>query len=109
MAIISVGGKDFDIPQLAVRQNRIIDPLIINLIPILSAWTKDKNLNIGSKEYDDLLTIAFTAITKAKPDFKKEEFEELHITLPELITAFSTIAQQTGIFTRGTPGEAKAG
>ena len=110
MAEISLGGRKFDIPALAVKQNRIIDPLIISLLPIFSTWSTDKTSigKIGSEQYEALLTIAYTAITRALPAFKKEEFEDLPITLPELIFAFTTIAQQTGVFARGAPGEAKA-
>jgi hypothetical protein len=110
MASISLGGKDWEIPQLAVKQNRIVDPLIISLLPVFSTWTTDKNsiTKIGKEQYDALLTIAYTAITRAKPDFKLAEFEELPVTLPELIFAFTVIAQQTGVFARGTPGEAPA-
>ena len=110
MANITLGGRSFEIPPLAVKQNRIIDPLIISLLPVFSNWSTDKASisKIEQKQYDDLLTIAYTAITRALPSFKKEEFEELPVTLPELIFAFTTIAQQTGVFARGTPGEAPA-
>ena len=110
MAEIKLGGQTFDIPALAVKQNRVIDPIIIQLLPIFANWATDKTSisRIGQEQYDGLLTIAFTAITRAKPDFKRAEFEELPITLPELIFAFTTIAQQTGVFQRGVPGEAPA-
>jgi hypothetical protein len=110
MAEIKLAGRTFDIPALAVKQNRVIDPAIISLLPIFANWTTDKNSigKIGSEQYEALLTIAYTAITRALPQFKKEEFDELPITLPELIFAFTTIAQQTGVFARGVPGEAPA-
>lgn len=110
MAEIKLGGSSFDIPALAVKQNRICDPLIISLLPIFSNWSTDKASigKIGQEQYDALLTIAYTAITRALPAFTRAEFEDLPITLPELVFAFTTIAQQTGVFARGVPGEAPA-
>jgi hypothetical protein len=52
------------------------------------------------------LEIAFQAILRANPDIKRDEFFDMAITMPELITAFTIVAQQTGIFTRDSPGEA---
>lgn len=112
MAEISIGGKQWQVPQLAIKQNRIIDPLVLALLPIFYTWKSDPATisKIGREQYDSLLTIVYTAITRAKPDFTLQQFEDLPATLPELINAFSIIAQQTGIFAKAdTPGEVKAG
>lgn len=110
---VSLGGKQWVIPQLAAKQNKIIDPLILSLLPIFSALTNGNRAaiaGIDAVKYNDLLTIAFTAVTRATPNLKRDEFEDLPITLPELIAAFNVIAEQTGVFVRAEPsGEAMAG
>jgi hypothetical protein len=110
--IITIGGKSWPVPVLAARQNRIIDPLILSLLPIFSQWQTDKTAaltKLGAKEYDALIEIAFQAIRRAAPEVTRDQFLDLPVTLPELVSAFSVIAQQTGVFARSEPGEAQAG
>jgi hypothetical protein len=110
--VVLLGGKSWPVPVLAAKQNRLIDPLILSLIPVFAQWQTDKAgalTKLGEKEYDALVEIAFQAIRRAAPDVKRDEFMDLPVTLPELIAAFSVIAQQTGVFARSTPGEAMAG
>jgi hypothetical protein len=111
-ATISLGGSSWSVPPLAVKQNKIVDPLIISLLPIFSKWKEDPGSisKIGHEQYENLITIAYTAITRAKPEFTRAQFDDLPVTLPELIAAFSIVAQQTGIFAKATSsGEATAG
>ena len=105
---VTLGGKQWPVPKLAVKQNKIIDPLILGFLPVFAEWTSDRASalsKIDGPKYNDLLNIAYVAIRKAS-DIKRDDFEELPITLPELIAAFGIIAQQTGIFQRAEPGEA---
>jgi hypothetical protein len=98
--------------MLAARQNRIIDPLILSLLTLFGEWQTDRAaalLKIGAPQYEALQEIAFQAILRAHPELTREQFLDLPVTLPELLTAFSTIAQQTGVFRRAAPGEAEAG
>ncbi len=109
-AAITLGGKMWQVPVLTARQNKVIDPLILGLLPIFSEWQHDKAAalsRLGSEQYDSLLEIAFVAIRRAHPDLTHEKFLDLPVTLPELITAFSAIAQQTGVFQKA-PAEAVA-
>ncbi|HEX3747592.1 MAG TPA: hypothetical protein VHW09_26840 [Bryobacteraceae bacterium] len=106
---VSLGGKDWPIPLMAARQNRVIDPLILNLLPLFAELQVNKAAGmakLGTKEYDALQDIALHAIRRARPETTKDQFLDLPITLPELVAAFPIIAQQTGIFKRGEPGEA---
>lgn len=109
---VFLGGKKWSVPMLAARQNKIIDPLILGLLPVFAQWQTDKKatlLQLGTQQYDALLEIAFIAIGRVHTELTREQFLDLPITLTELIAAFSVIAQQTGIFARGAPGEVLAG
>jgi hypothetical protein len=111
-AQVILAGKPWPVPLLAARQNKIIDPLILSLLPIFVQWQSDKAAalaQLGQTQYDALLEIAFVALKRAHPQLVREQFLDMPITLPELIAAFSIIAQQTGVFARGAPGEAEAG
>ncbi len=96
---VSLGGKFWPIPVLAAKQNKIIDPLILSLLPIFACWQTDKTAalaTLGQVQYDALLEIAFQAVRYAHQDISREQF----LDLPELIAAFSIIAQQTGVFAK---------
>jgi hypothetical protein len=108
---VSLGGREWPVPVLAAKQNRVIDPLILSLLPVFKLWQTDRAsalAKITGSEYDKLLDICLHAIRRANPDLTKDQFLDLSITLPELVAAFPVIAQQTGIFKRGEPGEATA-
>jgi hypothetical protein len=111
---IILGGKKWLIPLLSAKQNKLIDPLILSLLPVFSQWESHKSeaiSKLGSEQYNALLEIAFQAIRRAQPDETREQFMERPVTLPELVAAFPIIAQQTGIFQKTSPamGEAVAG
>lgn len=113
MSVI-IGGKLWPVPVLAARQNKIIDPLILGLLPIFAQWQDNREealKKIGREQYDALLEISFVAISCIHRDLSREQFLDLPVTLPELIAAFSIIAQQTGVFQKSSgedavPGEA---
>ena len=39
---VIIGGKPWPVPVLAAKQNRIIDPLILGLLPVFAAWQDDR-------------------------------------------------------------------
>jgi hypothetical protein len=107
---VALGGKTWSIPQLAAKQNKIIDPLIMVMLPIFAELNVDKTAaltKIVTTQYDNLLDVAFHAIRRAKPETTREQFLDLPVTLPELIAAFSVIVKQTGMFAPAQSGEAR--
>lgn len=109
---VTLGGLQWAVPMLSARQNRIIDPLILSLLPIFAKWQTDKALalsNISAPQYEALQEIALQGIRQARPEITRDQFLDLPVTLPELIAAFSVIAQQTGVFARTDSGEVQAG
>lgn len=105
---VMLGGKKWEIPMLSARQNRVVDPLILGLLPLFAAWQQDKAMAIGmlsQQQYEALQEIAYQGIARGKPEVSRDSFLDLPVTLPELVTAFAVVAEQTGIFSRGEPGE----
>lgn len=106
---IKLGGRSWPVPVLAARQNRIIDPLIVSLLPVFQEWEAGKAQTLskfGPAQYEALQEIAFQALRRAHPELTRDQFLDLPVTLPELVAAFAVIAQQTGVFERAEPGEA---
>ena len=108
---VSLGGKEWPVPLLAARQNKIIDPLILGLLPIFAEWQTNRAVALAKltgEEYDKLQEICYQALRRAHPEFTRDQFLDMPVSLPELIAAFPIIAQQTGVFARVAPGEAPA-
>jgi hypothetical protein len=122
---IRLAGKDWEIPVLAIRQNRIAAPAIMELLPVFarigtaraSADTDPlwfSKLRLSTAEYDLLCDAIFAALGRAYPTMTRSEFDTMPAQLEELLAAFPIVAQQTGIFKpapTGAPpqGEAPAG
>lgn len=106
---VIIGGKKWQIPMLSARQNRVVDPLILGLLPLFATWQSDKVAAIGmlsQPQYEALQEIAYQGISRGQPQVSRDAFLDLPVSLPELVTAFAVVAEQTGIFSRGDPGEA---
>lgn len=90
---VSLGGKDWAIPELAVKQ-------IMRLIPAMGRLQK-----IGATGFDALAEeevariydVAFIGLSRAYPDLTRELFDELPIKIHEIMAAIPTIARQAGL------------
>jgi hypothetical protein len=108
---VALGGQLWPVPPLAARHNKIVDPLILSLLPLFAEWDTDRAgalAKLGSAHYESLQEISFQGLKRAHPQLTRDQFLDLPITLPELVAAFAIIAKQTGIFERAGPGEASA-
>jgi hypothetical protein len=112
---VTLAGKEFPIPLLVPRQNRIVIPKLIDLMKGFTEGGALSAINITMKlttqQYDDLSEIIWVALTRATPTLTKDDFLDMPIDLMELIAAMDIVAQQCGVMKRagGTkPGEAKA-
>ncbi|MGH6889803.1 MAG: hypothetical protein ACREHF_11520 [Rhizomicrobium sp.] len=112
---IRLAGRDWPVPALAPRQNRLVVPALFELVPkILRA--RDEAAGTGetghfaglagyldTRAYDRLTEIAFLALTRAHPDLSRTEFDDMPIDTLELIAAVRTIAAQAGLLRRESP------
>lgn len=88
------------VPMLSARQNRLIDPLMIRLLPLFTQKAEKGVPSLSNEDYESLQEIIFQAISKASPDLTREQFLELPVTLAEMMTALPIIAEQTGLFAK---------
>lgn len=122
--VVKLAGLDFPIPVLAIKQNRIVVPGLMKLAPFLvkfgelaataktianpdgdPAWWH--KIEIETHQLDLMSDIVYSACTRAKPGFGRGEFDNMPITLMELIEAIGVIGAQTGMMGRrreGVPG-----
>lgn len=134
--IISLGGRDFHIPPLAVKQNRVVVGGLKTIMPMLAAFEKfaveakaaAADGKIDSAEagfamlasfpvedgaFDALASIVYAALTRAYPSLSKAEFDDMPLGVDELLMAVPVIMAQSFAFARRggaqpeQPGEAK--
>lgn len=109
---IRLARRDWPVPVLAPRQNRIVVPALLELIPKIlrardeaAAAVEEGSLAqlaryLDTAAYDQLSEIAHVALTRAHPALARAEFDDLPIDTLELIAAVRTIAVQAGLVRR---------
>jgi hypothetical protein len=103
--IVELGGCEFFIPALALRQARIVVPGLLKLMPRLNAIqariASGDPLGAALLEQDDvelMIDVVHSGLTRAYPDMSREDILDLQAGFAELIAALAVIAKQTGLF-----------
>jgi hypothetical protein len=115
---ITLAGKRWPVPRLAPRQNRVIVPILLRLIPRIikarddAVAAQDSDLVYLSRfvdeaTYGELTTLAYTALTRGNPDLIRHDFDDMPVETLELVAAVFVIARQAGLL-RPTPVRAAA-
>lgn len=106
---ITLAGQEWPVPVLGPRQNRIVGPNLLSLLPKFAGFSakdlKGDAAKIGAllarldtPAYDLLSDAVFFALTKAHPLLTRSMFDDMPIETLELIYALSTLAKQSGLF-----------
>ncbi len=93
--IITLAGREWFVPVLAMRQNRIVVPALMRLLPVLGAIESSPTA-LSADALESLITIAHAALTRAYPSLTMEDFLDLTISPLELIAAINIIGRQAG-------------
>lgn len=102
---VTLAGKQWPIPLLAVRQLRVIrEPLIAfnsRIVANAKNGQVDSFVSLSSEEYDRfLIQPVYVALTRAHKDMKLDEFLDMPITDGELVAAWFVVRNQSGIFVK---------
>jgi len=110
--VITIGGQEFFVPTLALRQARIVVPGLLKLMPRLAAI--QERIGAGDVlgavllEKDDvelMLDLVHCGLTRAYPELERDHLLDLQAGLSDLVAALGVIARQTGLF---SPAEASS-
>jgi hypothetical protein len=103
--IVELGGCEFFIPALALRQSRIVVPGLLKLMPRLNAIqariVSGDPLGAALLEQDDvelMIDVVHSGLTRAYPELTRETVLDLQASFAELIATLAVIARQTGLF-----------
>jgi hypothetical protein len=113
---VTLAGKAWPIPELAIRQLRVVRRPLIDLTDAIAATesetTGQRVMKLSAPQYADLVEIVYQGLTRAHPKLAREEFLDMAATDLELFLAFLVIRDQSGLFVAkpagaeaGTPGE----
>ena len=106
---ITLAGREWAVPRLAPRQNRIVVPALLELVPKILAARDDADAAgakggfatlaryLDTNSYDTLATLVFTALTRAHPNLARDEFDDMAIDTFDLIAAVAPIARAAGL------------
>lgn len=105
VARITLGGVQWPVPKLAIKQLKIIMPL---LLPFMSAERSLNALMFTAKDIDDLATIAHAALSRGHA-ITREEVEDLAASPYDLLGMLLVVAQQTGMMKPAPAGGSPPG
>lgn len=101
-ATIVLAGREYAIPQLAIRQNRHVEVLAARhrdyYVRAYKANGELMLLDLTEGEATDFSEIVYWALTRALPTLTKEQFEAMPITMTEVMTALPACLVQSGLF-----------
>jgi hypothetical protein len=103
--VIVIAGKEWHVPLLSPKQNRIIVPALLDVVPriIQMGAPADPSKQTGepvrldTPTYDRLTDIVFHALTRAHPELTRADFDDMAIDTAELFAAVNVIARQAGL------------
>lgn len=100
---IRLAGQDYPVKPLVVKQLRVVVPALMRLrLARLDSITQE--------QFDDLVEIAFQAVSSSQPTLTRDAFTDLPIRAMELMNAIPVVAKQSGMVgEESPPGEAAAG
>lgn len=114
-AVITLAGREFFVPFLALRQARIVVPGLLKLMPRFNAIqarvADGEALGVALLERDDvelMIDVVHAGLTRAYPELSRDDVLDLDAGFSELIAALAVIAKQTGLFAAAesaAPGE----
>ena len=114
LPIVTLAGKEYRVPLLVPRQQRIVLPAIMRSGESIGVFIKALETS-SAKEfpldaYDDLLSVAFWgAMWPNDKTMTRDFILEIPVTFAELVKAFMVVQVQTGLYAKvEQSGEAQA-
>ncbi|HXY57618.1 MAG TPA: hypothetical protein VEH76_03465 [Methylocystis sp.] len=107
--VVTLAGREWFVPVLAMRQARVVVPGLLRLMPVLAAMqTGDAAAlaQLSQENFETIVDVVHAALTRAYPALSREAFLDLPASTPELIAALAVVTRQTGFFKPAdAPGE----
>ena len=118
---VTLGGRQWPVPELTIRQLRACRRPIIDLTDALSpvvekgeggeakvvTTTGERVMHLPAEQFDQMCDVVYHGLTRVHPNLTPQEFDALEATDSEIFLAFLVVRRQSGIFVE-TRGDAAA-
>ena len=111
---IEIMGQKWPIPKLAPKQNEVVVPILLEMVPhVIKGMNATEEVNgktvkidpiqslaktLSKENLHDLYTCVYMALTRAHPQLTRDEFDsECELGPLEVIEQIFTVADQTGV------------
>jgi hypothetical protein len=113
---VTLGGRQWPIPELAIRQLRLVRRPLIDLTDQIAATesetTGERVMKLSTAQYEAMVEIVYQGLTRAHPKLTRDEFLDMPATDMEIFQAFLVVRSRSGLFVTASearpPGEAQA-
>lgn len=104
---VTLAGKNWPIPELAIRQLRIVRRPLIDLTDAI-AQTEDETtgqrvMKLSSEQYTLMTDVVYQGLTRAHPELDRDVFLDMPCTDMEMFLAFLVVRRQSGLFVARPP------
>jgi hypothetical protein len=116
--VVTLGGRNWPIPELAPRQYTLLWGDLIELTEALDAAEAgafgSRVLQLTTAQFAKMQDCVYIGLTRAHPSLTRDEFLDLACSTGDIVRAFLVVRMQTGLFGKRTgdgdraPGEAQA-
>jgi hypothetical protein len=103
---ITIAGQEWPIPKFAPKQNEVIVPIVLEMSSeLIKAMSSPQAVRLTmlahvltGDNYRKLNDCIYLAIQRGHPDLTRKEYdEEWEVGTMEMVHAFTTIAERTGL------------
>ena len=119
-AHVVLGGRSYPVPPLAIKQLRRVVPAVMKVIPSFvglsalqaggASWDAmaSQLAHIDQTTIDALTDMVYWSLTRAHPSLTRDEFDNMEVTLKELVEAIPVVVDATGLMEKKAPGDGAA-
>lgn len=95
--VVTLAGREWFVPTLAMRQSRVIVPALMRVMPALDEIQSNPHA-LSEEHFESIIAAIHAALTRAYPTLTLDDFLDLPVSTAELIAAITVVTRQTGAF-----------
>jgi len=103
---ITWNGDKWPVPLLAPRQNRHVIPALMRTFKNFALLADIRNAPpLTEDQYEDISSIVFWGLKRAHPDLTREQFDDVPLSMIEMMENVKVVSEATGIVKKATQGD----
>lgn len=100
--IVKLAGREWPVPELAVRQLRVVRRPLLDLTESINATGANKAgewvMKLSPEQYEHITEVVYQGLARGTPSLKREEFLDLPVSDTDMFLAFLVVRRQSGLF-----------